>query len=198
MAASITMNAITTIRLGIGPVLSMSECLSIPRWSVFLRTQAVLAFRRWQPTLSQSAHVEDMTLPGRQIDIQPAIPHLVPVALVGVAGHLILEAPRCASQLAPRQVNTSLGWYLSVIHHNERAFVVLRPAPREDILAALVVGPTAPLTEAPCALAEEIAMGRFQKTRVEGREIMIDGFLRASAQEDRQPYAASLELALVK
>ena len=139
-----------------------------------------------------------MALPRREIDIQTAVPHLVPIPFVDITGQPIVEAPLPGPQFVPGQLHTSLGGRLPVIHDDERALIVLHPAPGEDVLAALVVGPPAALAEAPLAVPEEITMGHVQKASVEGSEIMINRLCWASAEEDRQPHPPSLELSLVQ
>ena len=95
-------------------------------------------------------------------------------------------------------MDTRLGGSCRKIHDDEVALIILDPAPGQNIQAALVVGPAAPLAEAPFTIPEDIAMGLFQQTSVEGREVLIDRLCRATAQEDRQPHLPSLELPLVQ
>ena len=60
-------------------------------------------------------------------------------------------------------MDTRLGCFLPEIDDDEIALIVLHPAPGENILAALVVGPAAPLAETPLAILKDIAMGLFQQ-----------------------------------
>ena len=110
-----------------------------------------------------------MAFPRSQIDIQTGIPHLTPVSVVGFTGQNIVEAPFLPSQLIPRHVDTRLGSFLPEVYDDEIALIVLDPAPSENILAALVVGPAAPLTETPFTIPKDITIGPFQQALIEGQ-----------------------------
>ena len=71
-------------------------------------------------------------------------------------------------------MDTRLGCSLPEIDDDEIALIVLYPAPGEEILAALVVGPAAAVAETPLAIPKDIAMGHLQQVGVEGREVLID------------------------
>ena len=95
-------------------------------------------------------------------------------------------------------MDTRLGGFLVEIDDNEVALILLDPAPGENILAALVVGPAAPLTEVPFTVAKDVTIDLFQQASIEGREVMIDRLCRATAQKDRQPHLHSFELPFVE
>ena len=65
-------------------------------------------------------------------------------------------------------MNARLGGFLPEIDDDEVALIVLDPAPAQNIQAALVVGPGAPVTEPPFTISKDIAIDRFQQTFVEG------------------------------
>jgi hypothetical protein len=127
-------------------------------------------------------HLEEVALPRPQIDIETVVAHLVPAAFVAVIGQRIVEAPLPASQLVPGHLHTSLGGCLPIIHDDEGARIVRDPAPGEDVLATLVIGPAAAIAEAPLAVPEEITVRRVQEAPVESREIVLDRLRRAATQ----------------
>ena len=95
-------------------------------------------------------------------------------------------------------MNTRLGGFLVEIDDDEVALILLYPAPGENILAALVVGPAAPLTEVPFTVPKDVTIDLFQQASIEGREVMIDGLCRPTVQKNRQPRLHSFELPLVE
>ena len=84
---------------------------------------------------------------------------------------------------------------LGVVDDDERSPLAVGPAPRQELLAAAVVGPAGRLARAPsrpratAAAARAAAGGR--------RELGVDRLGRTAAEEHRQAHAPALELALV-
>ena len=109
-----------------------------------------------------------MASPRLQVHVQAGIPHLVAAPVIALAGQHIAETPLFPPDLIPGDLNARLGGFLSEIDDKEKTLIVLCPAPGQNVPAALVVGPAAPLTEAPFAVPEGITTGLFKQASVEG------------------------------
>src|SRR5512143_3469689 len=147
---------------------------------------------------SPCSHLKHVVLPRLQVHVQAGIPYLIPTPVIGLAGQHIAEAPCLSSQFVPRYMDTCLSGFLPVIDNDEIALIVFDPAPGQNVQATLVVGPAAPLTEAPMTVPDDVTINRFQELLVEGSEIRINALGRATAQKDRQPHLPSLELPLMQ
>ena len=119
---------------------------------------------------SQCTHLEHVALPWLQVHIQTGIPHIVAASVVNPARQHIAEAPPRSSERIPRHSDKSLGGRGRKIHHDEPAFFILHPAPGENVQAALVVGPSAPLTETPFTIPEDVTIRLFQKKFVKSQQ----------------------------
>jgi hypothetical protein len=67
------------------------------------------------------------------------------------------------------------------IDDDEIALIALDPAPGQNVQVALIVRPSAPLTEAPMTVPDDVTINRFQELLVEGSEIRINTLCRAAA-----------------
>src|SRR5271163_4976054 len=95
-------------------------------------------------------------------------------------------------------MHKGLGSFPPEVYDDQVTLIILDPAPGEHVPAGLVVGPSAPLTQTPFAISEDITSGLFQEASIEGHEVLVNGFGGPAAQKNRQPDFPSLELSVVQ
>jgi hypothetical protein len=95
-------------------------------------------------------------------------------------------------------VDERLQGRIAEVDRNQAPLVIFLPAPGDEILEAGIVGPTAALAEIPFSVVKEWLIRCSEKLCVEVVEGLIDGLVRAAAEEDRHSDLAAFELALVE
>lgn len=90
--------------------------------------------------------------PGRRRET--GVAHFAAAALVGIVRQRVAESPGLFAQFIPGDDDSGLRRLRLVIDDDQMAFVAQTPAPGEDTLATLVVGPAAGCAEAPLTLAQ--------------------------------------------
>jgi hypothetical protein len=118
--------------------------------------------------------MEYIILPRLQVHVQAGIPYLVPASVIGFSGQHIVEVPRFSSQLVPGYLDARLGGSVREIHDDDVTLLVLNPTPGKNVPKALVIGPAAPLTEAPFTISKDITSGLFQQASVESHKLLIN------------------------
>jgi hypothetical protein len=83
-------------------------------------------------------------------------------------------------------MDARLRGFVPEIDDDEIALIVLHPAPGEEILAALVVGPAAPLTQMQFTVPKDITIDLFQQAPV------TFTFARASTYEIMNIYTVKM------
>lgn len=73
-------------------------------------------------------HLEDVTMPGRHIEVEAARLQVSPVAIVACNVEQIIESPLSAVEVGERETDVTLALVRGVIHGDEQA-LARRPLP---------------------------------------------------------------------
>src|SRR5436309_15312551 len=107
---------------------------------------------------SQCAQLEEVVFPGPEIDIEAGIMHLITDSLITFVRQHVAQLPLLSSEVLPRHLHTSLSGFRPKVDDDEVAFILFRPAPGENVPAALIVGPSTEVAKAPLTIAEDAAV----------------------------------------
>ena len=118
-----------------------------------------------------------------------------PSRLVAVAVEQVVELPRAAGEVGPREADHRGGRVVGVVDDDEAALVLGRPAPGQQLIEGVVVGPAGRFALLPLAVSELV--GDLDESEVEAAEIGVVGFRGSSSEEDGDVDLPSVELAFV-
>ena len=119
----------------------------------------------WQ--VSHLIQAKEVASPRRQINVQPGVPHLVSVSVIGRTRQHVFEAPYVSSFLLPGYLNERLSAAVAEVDYNEAPVIIGCPAPGHDVLTALIVRPARSRTEKPLTVAEERCTDGVKKSFIE-------------------------------
>src|SRR5262245_55563008 len=148
------------------------------------------------PSRSKGCQVEQVPGPGVERDEQP-VAQVVAVALVDLVRARVLEPPRAAAQVVPRQRDVARRGGVAEVHDDELARAVVAPAPDDEALPGVVAPPPAAVAELPLSAAEDGIAERGEEALVERAEVGVGLLVGPAGEEDGRAHPAPVELSLV-
>src|SRR4029077_16836602 len=120
----------------------------------------------------QWCEIEEVRAPRFERGVE-AVAEVVTAPLVDRVAERIGEPPERPAEVVPRQRDVAFCARLAEVHDDQLARIVVAPAPRDEVLPAVVAIPAAALAELPGARAEDVVAQAAQEPLVERPQVRV-------------------------